>query len=58
MALSRLFSFLEVRHKMLWQDRNLAQPIVVRNGVEAGKASFFGFCDLDQKSAAGAADKL
>src|ERR1017187_7897023 len=36
------------RHKIMWRDRKLAQPIVVRNGIEAAGASFFRFCDLDQ----------
>jgi hypothetical protein len=48
MGLSCLFSFLDLRPKILWRDRKLAQPIVVRNAIEAARASFFGFCDLDQ----------
>jgi hypothetical protein len=41
---------------MLWRERNLAQPIVVRNANEAAPAGFFGFCDLDQIDPPEAAD--
>jgi hypothetical protein len=43
-------------HNILWRDRKLAQPIVVRNGIGAVRAEFFEFCDVHQILPGGTCD--